>query len=57
MHERLSYTYNSRLQLQSLELATGSSVLQSYEYKYGKVNADGTVDETKNNGQIARIES
>jgi RHS repeat-associated protein len=52
-----SYTYNSRLQFQSLELAKGSDVLQRYEYKYGKVNTDGTVDETKNNGQIGRIES
>jgi RHS repeat-associated protein len=51
-----SFDYNARLQLKSLSLTKDSDVLQKYEYKYGNVNADGTVDETKNNGQIARIE-
>jgi RHS repeat-associated protein len=49
--------YNNRLQPASITLTKSSTVLQKYEYKYGQVNqSDGTVDETKNNGQIARIE-
>jgi RHS repeat-associated protein len=52
-----SYAYNSRLQLSSIQLAKSGAVLQRYEYKYGRVNTDGTVDETKNNGQIASIDS
>lgn len=51
-----TFDYNDRLQLKTLGLTKGGSVLQKYEYKYGRVNADGTVDETKNNGQIGRIE-
>ena len=47
-----------RLQLSGLTLTHGANVLQKYEYEYGVVNmATGEVDETKNNGQIARIES
>jgi RHS repeat-associated protein len=39
-------------------LKKGTDVLQQYDYKYGKINStDGTVDITKNNGQLARIES
>jgi RHS repeat-associated protein len=48
--------YNDRLQLTSLSLVKDSNTIQRYEYKYGQVNAGGTVDETKNNGQIGRIE-
>jgi YD repeat-containing protein len=51
-----SYDYNDRLQLKTLSLTKDSNVLQKYEYRYGRINADGTVDETKNNGQLGRIE-
>jgi RHS repeat-associated protein len=51
-----SYDYNSRLQLTNLSLTKDSNTIQRYEYRFGQVNADGTVDETKNNGQVARIE-
>jgi RHS repeat-associated protein len=51
-----TFDYNDRLQVKTLSLTKDSSVLQKYEYKYGRVNTDGTVDETKNNGQIGRIE-
>jgi RHS repeat-associated protein len=51
-----TFSYNERLQLSSTALTKNNNVLQKYEYKYGKVNTDGTVDETQNNGQIARIE-
>lgn len=56
----MTYTlaYNeARSQLLSMRLTLGAVTVQQYEYKYGAVNLlDGTVDETKNNGQIARIE-
>lgn len=49
--------YNDRLQPKTISLTKDNAILQKYEYKYGQVNqATGTVDETKNNGQIARIE-
>jgi RHS repeat-associated protein len=51
-----TFDYNDRLQLTALSLIKDSATIQRYEYKYGKLNVDGTVDETKNNGQIARIE-
>lgn len=47
-----------RLQLAKISLKQGEETLQQYEYKYGAVNmATGAVDETKDTGQIARIES
>ncbi len=47
-----------RVQLSSISLTQGANVLQRYEYKYGAVNmATGAVDASKNNGQIASIES
>jgi RHS repeat-associated protein len=51
-----SYDYNNRLQLNSINLAKDNNTLQRYEYKYGAVQADGSVDESKNNGQLGRIE-
>lgn len=53
--------YNSRLQPSSLTLAggtgTSAKVIQRYDYKYGIVNpATGEVDETKNAGQIGKVE-
>ncbi|HEY0169933.1 MAG TPA: RHS repeat-associated core domain-containing protein [Pyrinomonadaceae bacterium] len=54
-----SVAYNdSRLQLSGISLKHGAETLQKYEYKYGVVNmATGEVDASKNNGQIARVES
>jgi RHS repeat-associated protein len=52
-----SYTYNSRLQVQSIELSKGSSIIQRYEFKYGEVQSDRSVNQAKNNGQIGQIES
>jgi RHS repeat-associated protein len=53
--------YNSRLQLSRLTLkrgaGAGAEVVQSYAYKYGRVDqATGAVDEAENAGQLARIE-
>jgi RHS repeat-associated protein len=52
-----SFDYNSRLQLKSLDLAKSGTVLQHYDYKYGVFDPNSnSLDESKNNGQIARIE-
>ncbi|HJT29925.1 MAG TPA: RHS repeat-associated core domain-containing protein [Pyrinomonadaceae bacterium] len=53
-----SYVYNSRMQLQSLDLTKDGNQLQHYDYKFGVYNsATNTVDESKNNGQLAQVES
>ena len=52
-----SYTYNSRLQVQSLDLTKSGTQIQHYDYKYGVYDpVSNTIDETKNNGQVAQIE-
>ncbi len=52
----MSYS-DTRLQLSSITLTQGTNTVQRYDYKYGQVNmADGTVDASKNDGQLARIE-
>lgn len=53
-----SFSFNNRLQLQSQSLVNGDTVVQRYDYAYGEINtADGTVNSSKNNGQLARVES
>ncbi len=53
-----SYTYNSRMQLQSLDFTRSGNQLQHYNYKFGVYNpGTNAVDESKNTGQIAQIES
>jgi len=52
-----SYGYNSRLQMKSIDLTRSGTQIQHYDYKYGVYDpATNTLDETKDNGQIARIE-
>lgn len=52
-----SYFYNSRLQLQSLDLTRSGTQLQHYDYKYGVYSpVTNTLDEIRNSGQIAQIE-
>jgi RHS repeat-associated protein len=52
-----SYVYNARLQLQSLDLTRAGTQIQHFDYKYGVYDpATNTLDETKNNGQIAQVE-
>jgi RHS repeat-associated protein len=52
-----SFSYNDRLQLTQQSLVKNSSVIQQYEYGYGVVNLnDGTVDTSKNTGQLARVD-
>ena len=53
-----NYVYNSRLQLQSLDLTRSGMQLQHYDYKYGVYDpVTNTLDESKNNGKIAQIEA
>jgi len=52
-----SYVYNSRLQLQSLDLTRSGTQLQHYDFRFGVYDpVTNTVDESKNNGVIAQIE-
>ena len=52
-----SYAYNSRMQIQSLDLTKSGTQIQHYDYKYGVYNpATNSVDESKNTGKIAQIE-
>jgi RHS repeat-associated protein len=50
-------TFNDRLQMTNQTLSRGSEVLQKYDYGFGQIDSNGNLDTTKNNGQIARIES
>jgi YD repeat-containing protein len=54
-----SMSYDAaRLHLSGISLTKNADVLQKYEFKYGAVDmATGAVDESKNVGQIASIES
>ncbi|HEX7316775.1 MAG TPA: RHS repeat-associated core domain-containing protein [Pyrinomonadaceae bacterium] len=52
----MSYS-DTRLQVSGISLMQGAATIQRYEYKYGRVDmANGSVDETKDDGLIARIE-
>ncbi|MCU1264914.1 MAG: repeat-associated core domain protein [Acidobacteria bacterium] len=52
-----SMTYNNAFQPNKIALSLGGSEQQRYNYSYGQVNqTDGSVDTTKNNGQIGRID-
>jgi RHS repeat-associated protein len=49
--------FNQRLQPASITLTMGATVLQNFAYTYGQVDpATGSVDASKNTGQIAKIE-
>jgi hypothetical protein len=52
-----SFTMNDRLQMTNQTLARGSETLQKYDYGYGQIDANGNLDLTKNNGQLAKVES
>jgi RHS repeat-associated protein len=54
-----SVAYNSALQVSQIKLKQSSSgsELQRYDYLYGQVTqSNGSVDKSKNNGQIGRID-
>jgi RHS repeat-associated protein len=50
-------TFNDRLQMTGQELKRGAEVLQKYDYGYGLIDGSGNLDVSKNNGQLAKIES
>ena len=52
-----SFALNDRLQMISQELKRGNEILQKYDYGYGQIDRNGNLDVTKNNGQLAKIES
>jgi len=53
-----SYLYNSRMQVSRIDWTRSGNQIQRYNYKYGVFNpTTGSVDETKNDGQIAQVES
>lgn len=52
-----NFTVNDRLQMTGQELKKGANILQKYDYGYGQIDGSGNVDPTKNNGQLARVES
>ena len=52
-----SFALNDRLQMTNQELKRGAEVLQKYDYGYGQIDQNGNLDVTKNNGQLAKIES
>ncbi len=53
-----TFAYNDRFQMTSQSLNKGTEVLQKYEYGFGEMNfATGNVDPSKNNGQLAKIDS
>ena len=52
-----TFAYNDRLQMTQQNLSRGSEVLQKYDYGYGQIDASGNLDLTKNNGQLAKVES
>ena len=51
------FAYNDRLQLQTQTLTKPYEILQQYDYGYGQIDGNGILDTTKNNGQLARVES
>jgi len=51
-------TYNRRLQPSQVKLTLSGTVQQQFDYSYGTFNtSSGTVDTSKNNGRIGRIDS
>ena len=51
------FAYNDRLQLTIQTLTKPGITLQQYDYGYGQIDASGNLDTSKNNGQLAKVES
>ncbi len=51
------FAYNDRLQLRTQTLTKPGEILQQYDYGYGQIDQNGNLDVSKNNGQLARVES
>ena len=52
-----TFGFNDRLQMTNQTLSKASEILQKYDYGYGQIDSNGNLDTTKNNGQLAKIES
>jgi RHS repeat-associated protein len=52
-----AFAFNDRLQMTSQELKRGAEVVQKYDYGFGQIDVNGNLDTTKNNGQLAKVES
>ena len=52
-----TFTLNDRLQMTQQNLSKGSEVLQKYDYGYGQIDSSGNLEASKNNGQLAKVES
>ena len=52
-----TFGFNDRLQMTNQTLSRSSETLQKYDYGYGQIDSNGNLDTSKNNGQLARVES
>jgi len=53
-----AFEYNDRLQMKKIAWTKNNQVIQRYDYSFGQIDQQsGTVDATKNNGQLAQVES
>jgi RHS repeat-associated protein len=52
-----TFGFNDRLQLINHTLAKAGEIIQRYDYGYGQIDANGNLDPTKNNNQLAKVES
>ncbi len=53
-----TFDYNERLQMKQISWTKNNNVIQRYDYKFGQIDPNNnTVDATKNNGQLAQVES
>ncbi len=52
-----TFGFNERLQMTNHTLLKGSEVIQKYDYGYGQIDSNGNLDTTKNNNQLAKVES
>ncbi len=51
------FAYNDRLQLRTQNVTKPGEILQQYDYGYGQIDQNGDLDTSKNNGQLAQVES
>ncbi|MEP6900602.1 MAG: RHS repeat-associated core domain-containing protein [Actinomycetota bacterium] len=52
-----TFAFNDRLQMTNHTLSKAGEVIQKYDYGYGQIDSNGNLDPTKNNNQLAKIES
>ncbi len=52
-----TFGFNDRLQMTNHTLSKAGEVIQKYDYGYGQMDSNGNLDPTKNNNQLAKVES